>query len=141
VPYKLWFKESITLYDGLAKDKDKKKIARSFELYPPLLGSWLHTITVVRNICAHHARLWNRELGIIPINSTIKGFSWPVYLDATHQHTHLSIVLSILAHMMRRINSQNTWRDQLFSLFETFNEIPISSIGLPADWKEDNFWK
>jgi len=129
------------MYEGLAKDKDKKKIARSFELYPPLLGSWLHTITVVRNICAHHARLWNRELGIMPVNATIKGFCWPVYLDAAHQHTHLSIVLSILTHMMKRINSQNTWRDQLFSLFKTFNEIPVSDMGLPAHWKEDDFWK
>ena len=137
----LSFGDLSRMYEGLAKDIDKKKIARSFELYPPLLDSWLHTITEVRNICAHHARLWNRELGIIPVNPTIKGFSWPSYLEATHQHTRLSIVLSILTHMMRNINSKNIWQEQLFSLFEIFNEIPVGKMGLPNDWKVDIFWK
>lgn len=43
--------------------------------------------------------------------------------------------------MMKRINSNNTWRDQLFSLFETFKEIPVGDMGLPTHWKEDDFWK
>jgi abortive infection bacteriophage resistance protein len=33
-------------YKGLAKDKDKKAIAHGFDLYSPLLESWLHTITL-----------------------------------------------------------------------------------------------
>jgi abortive infection bacteriophage resistance protein len=28
------------------------------------LASWLHTLTFIRNCCAHHSRLWNRELSI-----------------------------------------------------------------------------
>ncbi|WP_284498405.1 hypothetical protein [Legionella maioricensis] len=43
--------------------------------------------------------------------------------------------------MMKRINFKNTWRDQLFSLFGTFNEISVSDMGLPVNWKEDDFWK
>ncbi|WP_349293799.1 Abi family protein [Marinobacter sp. M3C] len=43
----------------------------------PLLQSWLHTLTIVRNICAHHARLWNRELGIKPELPKKASFLWP----------------------------------------------------------------
>ncbi|WP_438590204.1 Abi family protein [Duncaniella muris] len=31
---------------------------------PKTFNSWLHTINYVRNICAHHARLWNRDFNI-----------------------------------------------------------------------------
>ncbi|RUR04154.1 Abi family protein [Legionella sp. km772] len=64
------------LFKGLAKDKDKKIIASGFDLFAPLLESWLHTLTVIRNICAHHARLWNRELGIKPAYPTQKNLAW-----------------------------------------------------------------
>jgi abortive infection bacteriophage resistance protein len=32
-----------------------------------VLRSWLSSLSYVRNVCAHHARLWNRELAIRPI--------------------------------------------------------------------------
>lgn len=44
----------------------KVPIANHFNLHSRILASWLHTLTNVRNICAHHARLWNRVLPIRP---------------------------------------------------------------------------
>lgn len=117
------------LYKGLAKDKDIKVIANGFDLYPPLLESWLHTITVIRNICAHHARLWNRELGIKPAYPTQKDFSWPSYLDKDHPHTRVAIVFSILHHMMKRISPDTEWYKKLFALFDDFKEIHLTVWG------------
>lgn len=128
------------LYKGLARDKDKKSIANGFDLFPPLLESWLHTLTVIRNICAHHARLWNRELGIKPAYPTQKDFSWPSYLNKDHPHTRIAIVFSILHHMMQRVSPDTGWHNRLFSLFDEFSDISLKSMGLPDDWKEDEFW-
>ncbi|MEQ9286360.1 MAG: Abi family protein [Cyclobacteriaceae bacterium] len=45
----------------------KKRIARHFKLPTPyVLESWMHSITYVRNLCAHHSRLWNRTLTLKP---------------------------------------------------------------------------
>lgn len=129
------------LYKGLAKDKDKKAIANGFDLYPPLLESWLHTITVIRNICAHHARLWNRELGIKPAYPTQKDFIWPSYLDKDHPHTRIATVFSILHHMMKRISPEIEWCNRLLTLFQSFDGIPLNNMGLPQYWEEDTFWK
>lgn len=129
------------LYKGLARDKDKKSIANGFALYPPLLESWLHTLTVIRNICAHHARLWNRELGIRPVYPTQKDFSWPSYLNREHPHTRVATVFSILHHMMQQISPDTGWHNRLFLLFDDFHDIPLSSTGLPNDWKNDVFWQ
>jgi abortive infection bacteriophage resistance protein len=44
----------------------RKKIAREFGQPESVFVSWLHAMNAIRNICAHHARLWNRELAVKP---------------------------------------------------------------------------
>jgi hypothetical protein len=39
----------------------------SFRLSLLREGFWLHSLNYVRNICAHHGRLWNRECRIKPM--------------------------------------------------------------------------
>ena len=44
----------------------KKTIARKFSLHAPVLESWLNVVTLTRNSCCHHARVWNKVNSIIP---------------------------------------------------------------------------
>lgn len=53
-------------YSNLMRDA-QLLICTVFEVKPNVLRSWLHTITFLRNICAHHGRLWNRNLSISPL--------------------------------------------------------------------------
>lgn len=56
-----------------------------------ILESWLKAFNSIRNICAHHSRLWNRELGIaikIPQSTQIK-IKW---LSETPQRSQLNNV-------------------------------------------------
>ncbi len=95
---------------------------------------------MIRNICAHHARLWNRELGIKPAVPTQKDFCWPSHLDKNHPHTRIAVVFAILHYMMQRVSPDTFWNKRLFGLFDEFSEIPVDNMGLPIHWKEDNFW-
>lgn len=54
------------LFEWLGKQDDRKEIARKFGAVPELMQSWMHAICYVRNLCAHHQRLWNREFTIKP---------------------------------------------------------------------------
>ena len=45
------------IYRGLKDKNDKKRIALQFDLHNKVFTSWLHSLTYVRNICAHHSRL------------------------------------------------------------------------------------
>lgn len=56
----------LTMYKGTAPGI-KRGIARHYGLPDEVLTSWLQVINVVRNICAHHGRLWNRQLGYKPL--------------------------------------------------------------------------
>lgn len=47
--------------------KDVKAIAKSITPeynIAPVLVNWIHVLATIRNICAHHSRLWNRQLKI-----------------------------------------------------------------------------
>ena len=56
------------LFLNLKKGPEKKKVAREFGLgKPEILESWMHSLANLRNICAHHSRLWNRRFTIRPI--------------------------------------------------------------------------
>lgn len=55
------------LYENLQPGHAKRSIAAYFGLADKVFASWLHCIVYVRNICAHHSRLWNRSLSIRPL--------------------------------------------------------------------------
>jgi abortive infection bacteriophage resistance protein len=48
------------LYVGLKSTQAKKQIAQNLGIHAEVLESWLKTLNDVRNICAHHSRLWNK---------------------------------------------------------------------------------
>jgi abortive infection bacteriophage resistance protein len=45
----------------------RKTIAATFDQPEPIFMSWVHTLVAIRNTCAHHSRVWNRELAITPM--------------------------------------------------------------------------
>lgn len=129
------------LYRGLARDSDRKAIGHRLAAPAPLLDSWLHTLTVVRNICAHHARLWNRELGIKPELPRQAHFPWPDYLRRGSQHTRVAVVLAILHHLMQQVSPHTRWHQRLADLLNEYPEIPKQAMGLPDNWQTDAFWQ
>lgn len=56
----------LTMYRGVSPTI-KRSIASHYDIPDEVLTSWLQVINVIRNICAHHGRLWNRELGYKPL--------------------------------------------------------------------------
>lgn len=129
------------LYRGLARDSDRKAIGQFMAVPAPLLDSWMHTLTVVRNICAHHARLWNRELGIKPEQPQQLHFPWPAYLHRGSQHTRIGVVLAMLHHLMRQVSPHTRWHLRLVELLDEYPEIPRQAMGLPSNWQENEFWQ
>lgn len=62
----MYFNHLSRICTGLKNRADINGIAGYFGLPPKTFCSWLHTMNYVRNLCAHHARLWNRDMSIVP---------------------------------------------------------------------------
>ena len=129
------------LYQDIACDVDRKQIAKRFNLPQKVLGSWLHTFTFVRNCCAHHARLWNRELAIPP--KLPKSSDWHRLKTPPHQphpKRRLFVVLLMLAHLMRHISPDSGWKERLEQLLEKYPSVPLAGMGFIENWNAHPVW-
>ena len=69
------------IYENIANHALRKKVAARFNLPIPLFTSWITIITLTRNSCCHHARVWNRNFPIMPqLNGSFRG-DWIVNMD------------------------------------------------------------
>lgn len=129
-----------TLFNAIGKSSDKKAIASRFKLPFDVLASWLHTLTFVRNCCAHHSRLWNRELSISP--SLPK--EWVIAHtreNGPQPQKRLYIVLTLLAYLTDLIDTDNQWKLHLAELMDQREPGHLRQMGFPDDWKRQPQWR
>jgi abortive infection bacteriophage resistance protein len=131
----------LTLYKHL--DKHMQSIlAVEYQIPSRVLESWLTTLNYIRNICAHHARLWNRELAIrpfIPRYHTMPVWHFPVrVLDA---QSRIFSVLTVLKYLLSLIAPQSRWQYRMEELFNRYPDVPLKEMGFPENWKECPIWK
>ena len=123
-----------------------ERIASFFDLHPTVFISWLHSLTYVRNICAHHARLWNKELAIKPellLNPTGDWISIPF-----NNNKRLFYFLCVLKYLLLRANPGNNLKVKLETLFAKYLTVPIKYLGIPTDgtgnmlnWQDEPLWQ
>lgn len=128
-------------YANLSSGADRNRVAHTYDMDEVNLASFLHHLSTVRNVCAHHSRLWNREFTF-----TFKlPRQRPVALVAemnTQQHgrKRLYNTLAVLAYLMDIICPGHHWKKRLITLIEEHNR-DTQSMGFPADWKDKPVWK
>ncbi len=121
------------LYSGL-EHTIKREIAHNFQIHYKALAGWLHTLSVLRNICAHHGRLWNREMPIK--KGYIKHKFWlPPY---TPSHGRFFYSLLVLKELLGSRNLLDDWFDECIKLLLLFLEKAEyrKAMGFPENWKQ-----
>lgn len=130
------FGQMYRLYQGAPKPI-QKKIAQKLGVEAVILDSWLKTLNVCRNICAHHARLWNKVLGVKPkIPERDERWQSPKIAN-----DRVFAVLTILSYSLSIIAPDSSWRSKLTGLFRKYPNIPIASMGFLPGWEGSPFWK
>lgn len=133
------------LYENLAKASDQKIIAQCFKIPSQPLFSWFQSISYVRNLCAHHSRLWNRELRVTPKipQSNIPWVKMPISLDnpSIDPNKRVYFILVVIEYLLQSVNPESTWHWRLRHLLEKYPKITKASMGMPDDWLNDVFWR
>lgn len=134
--------ELSNLYKGLKHNDDKKRIANFFKLHPTVFQSWLHSLTYVRNICAHHARLWNKDLAVEPTLLKKVKTNWINPRFNNNKRTFYFICT--LKYLLDSANDNNSLSNKLDNLFNKYPSVPIKYLGIPSDghgnllnWKKE----
>ena len=128
-----------TLFN-MSEARTQKDIARQFALSAPVMVSWLHTLNYVRNICAHHARLWNRDLAVQPeLPEARNDPRW--YGARAIGKKRVFVVLTLLNYLLKEAAPHTKWRERLVALFGKYQNVPLKMMGIPADWRTHDLWK
>ena len=123
----------------LMKMSDKKAVARQFGLTSALMESWLTTLNYIRNICAHHGRLWNRHVAVCPLIPE-KDARWHENAYPVNPMRVYS-VLTILNALVKKVAPQSGWKVRLFSLLSDFPDIHRLSMAIPTGFEKSALWK
>ncbi|MDO5052254.1 MAG: Abi family protein [Pseudoclavibacter sp.] len=107
------------------------------------LADWLRQLTVLRNSCAHHARIWNRSFAPASTNAirTIRELqSLPV-----GQSEQLYGALLLIGYLLQGISPGTTWTSKVRELVATaYAPIPgrtTQEMGFPETWRNEALWR
>lgn len=124
------------LYQSL-EPKIRQRIAAAYGVDAQFLISWLHALTYIRNVCAHHKRLWNRQLAIRP-RFPSRSLAWPHQVP---DNGRLYAVLVVLQHMLRVVSPHCHWRERLFGLLAEHPNAPLEAMKFSVDWQRLALWR
>jgi abortive infection bacteriophage resistance protein len=125
-------------YGNLKPMPTRRAIASVYGIDQKVMESWLHHLTYIRNTCAHHNRLWNREFTITPEQPLSK----PAQLvkEFVPGSRKLYNTLVILLHYMDIIAPSHHWRQRVKDLLNSHG-IQTTAMDFPADWAGKAIWQ
>ena len=138
----MYFNHLSRICTGLKRRADINGISSYFALPPGTFCSWLHCINYVRNICAHHARLWNRDLNIIPDRlSFSRRLEW-ISNPNTAKRSKIYYFFCMLNYMLQTANPTSPFKTRLKMLLKEYESVvSLNAMGFPADWENEKIWK
>ena len=150
------------LYYNFSDKKLKKRVARQFNLpQHEVLESWMRSVTVLRNCCAHHhrakgltyfasvtvlrnccahhSRLWNRYLSNAPqMNASLRG-AW-VNIDGVDANKVYAIACCI-AYWLDSMGYGLDFKNGLKSLLVSYPQVDPAAMGFPENWILEPLWR
>lgn len=141
----LWDFGMLSMFIAGMKYGDMRDIANKYGVSrPELFPTWVRTLAFVRNICAHHSRLWNKPLIAQPKLPRLNDVPLLNHLAGdTFASEHFYSAAAIARYFQLQINPTSSWGARFVSLIETFPEGPKISIGqagFPAKWCALPLW-
>ncbi|SFR32894.1 Abortive infection bacteriophage resistance protein [Robiginitalea myxolifaciens] len=128
------------LYRGLANGDEKISIASDFGLPSSVLSTWFVYLNNIRNICAHHGRLWNRGLSADrPVIPSRKRYKFNSELPDNFNRSMYGVI-AMVNRLLNNINPGNRFLEKSLDLFEEFPSVDVKLMGFPDNWKESPAW-
>lgn len=125
------------IYSNLKNNVLRKKIAAYFSLPVPIFSSWLTIVILTRNACCHHARVWNKENAIPPVEPRRMSAPW-ITTVPTSKRFYFN--LCIIKFLLDRINKDNQMTSKLSELLASFPMVDIAAMGFPKLWEQEPLW-
>lgn len=125
------------VYRNLKEDRIRKAISQRFGLQPKVFESWITILTLVRNTCCHHSRVWNKFNSISPVLPKRISRPWITLGDPRRIYFDICII----KYFLDIVSPGNDMPGKLRWLFVDFPEIDLRALGFPDGWEFEALWK
>lgn len=131
------------LYGNLKPSvKSKDIIAAGFNtVNHTYLPSWLQSIAQIRNICAHHGRLWNKNLPGRPALLSKPPAPWLKKVPPVNEHHMLYIHICCRKYLLDVADRDHYFTVRLSELLKKYPSVDLNALGFPGDWESEPLWK
>ena len=131
------------IYSNLGHQLSQKSIiANEFGLnLHSELSSWLAAISYLRNVIAHHSRVFGSDILKRPVSPKNPRCPWLQFGITPEQEKKPFVVISSMVYLCNAIDPNNEIKNKLLTLFQNNPNIPISKIGFFNNWQHEPLWK
>lgn len=119
---------------------DQAAVADTFEKPGHVLSSWLHSLSVTRNIAAHHGRMWNRKLGVGP--AVPRHGQWQ-RASREMSPRKMFFTLCVVADLLKYTAAEpGDWVNRVSDHVEPFlaDRRNLTGMGAPQGWRQHPLW-
>lgn len=125
-------------YANLKDRALRQAIADPFGLDERVFKTYIHHLTVVRNTCAHHSRLWNRHFKV-PLLLPRRPANLAASLNPAHPR-QLYNTLAMLAFSLKQLKTLDNWPIRLSLQLRSLPHGDLGQLGFPANYTELPVW-
>ncbi|WP_316746879.1 Abi family protein [Pedobacter gandavensis] len=104
------------------------------------LPSWLQSIAQIRNYCAHHSRLWNKNLPGRPRLLPNPPNAWINDVPVERELHMLYIHLCCIKYLLNIVQPKNDLTTQLTALLGKYPNVDPNALGLKINWTKEPLW-
>ena len=120
----------------------RRLVAAHYQLHQKQLGSLLRHLVTIRNFCAHHDLLWDREfITKFSRPKQMGTFPSPKEFFNETENGKLYNTLVMVSYLMTVIADNKSWTRDLVGLMNRYPNIPRDRMGFVADWQELDIWQ
>ena len=128
----------MNVYRNIKSLKTKKQIANKFGLQTAPFESWMTIVTLTRNSCCHHARVWNRQNTMRPMLPNHMMGRW---INLPTDTLRIYFDICIIKYFLDTISPQNDMKAKIDTLLNQFPNIDTAAMGFPKDWRNEPLWQ
>ncbi|PAK75169.1 Abi family protein [Acetobacter fabarum] len=129
----------------MAHPNDRFAISERYGVLPDTLVSWIRCLAFIRNICAHHARLWNTPVINQPLVPKQQEAPTLVHIGAAvMRRTRVYGAAAVAGYLVKEISQGTSWNDRMKSHWLAFPSMPLANHaqgGFVNDWNREEIWR
>lgn len=134
--FPIWVMIEVTSFGVLSQmynnllEKDKDEIAEEYyNTKGEFVSTWLHSLSNIRNRCAHYGRLYNKNLTVTP-----KLFKADKKKGIKNNTLFANIY--IIGRLSRNMYEWNHFITKLSAIIEEYDVVDLRKIGFPNNWRD-----